>query len=119
MSEALLLLLTKLAKHSEKGTTGRRDKADTALRQNMRQLIDDWDGAAALPEESYWQTLEQLIAEPATDAPETSLRVVAHQRVSLLRIRDGEEVPCETLDRCLVVSRYLLERAGDWLGEGV
>ena len=52
----------------------------------------------------------------ATDAPETSLRVVAHQRVSLLRIRDGEEVPCETLDRCLVVSRYLLERAVDWLG---
>jgi hypothetical protein len=72
MSEALLLLLTKLAKHSEKGTTGRRDKADTALRQNMRQLIDDWDGAAALPEESYWQTLEQLIAEPGTDAPASS-----------------------------------------------
>ena len=72
MSEALLLLLTKLAKHSEKGSTQRRDKADTALRQNMRQLIDDWDGAAALPEESYWQTLEQLIAEPATDAPASS-----------------------------------------------
>ena len=72
MSEALLLLLTKLAKHSEKGTSGRREKADTALRQNMRQLIDDWDGAAALPEESYWQTLEQLIAEPATDAPASS-----------------------------------------------
>ena len=52
----------------------------------------------------------------ATDAPETSLRVIAHQRVSLSRIRDGEEVPCETLDRCLVVSRYLLERAVDWLG---
>ena len=52
----------------------------------------------------------------ATDAPETSLRVVAHQRVSLLRIRDGEEVPCETLDRCLLVSRDLLTRAGDWLG---
>jgi hypothetical protein len=72
MSEALLLLLTKLAKHSEKGSTGRREKADTALRENMRQLIDDWDGAAALPEESYWQTLEQLIAEPATDAPASS-----------------------------------------------
>ena len=50
-----------------------------------------------------------------TDAPETSLRIVAPQRVSLLRIRDGEEVPCETLDRCLVVSRALLSRAGDWL----
>ncbi len=72
MSEALLLLLTKLAKHSEKGTPNRRDKADTALRENMRQLIDDWDGAATLPEESYWQTLEQLIAEPATDAPASS-----------------------------------------------
>ena len=72
MSEALLLLLTKLAKHSEKGSINRRDKADTALRENMRQLIDDWDGAAALPEESYWQTLEQLIAEPANDAPASS-----------------------------------------------
>ena len=72
MSEALLLLLTKLAKHSEKGSSGRREKADSALRENMRQLIDDWDGAAALPEESYWQTLEQLIAEPGTDAPASS-----------------------------------------------
>lgn len=72
MSEALLLLLTKLAKHSEKGSPNRREKADTALRENMRQLISDWDGAAALPEESYWQTLEQLIAEPSTDAPASS-----------------------------------------------
>ncbi len=72
MSEALLLLLTKLAKHSEKGSAGRREKADTALRENMRQLINDWDGAAALPEESYWQTLEQLIAEPDTHAPASS-----------------------------------------------
>jgi hypothetical protein len=52
----------------------------------------------------------------ATDAPERSLRVVAHQRVSLVRIRNGEEVPCETLERCLGVSRYLLEQAPDWLG---
>ena len=48
--------------------------------------------------------------------PRRSLRVVAHQRVSLLRIRDGEEVPCETLDRCLSVSRYLLEKAPGWTG---
>jgi hypothetical protein len=25
-------------------------------------------------------------------------------------------VSCEVLDRCLDVSRYLLEQAGDWLG---
>lgn len=51
----------------------------------------------------------------ATDSSERSLRVVAHQRVSLVRIRNGEEVPCEVLDRCLAVSRYLLEHAADWM----
>lgn len=51
----------------------------------------------------------------ATDAPERSLRVVAHQQVSLVRMRRGEEVPCATLDRCLAVGRYLLEQAPDWL----
>ena len=29
---------------------------------------------------------------------------------------DGDAVSCEVLDRCLDVSRYLLECAGDWLG---
>jgi hypothetical protein len=52
----------------------------------------------------------------ATDAPERSLRIVAHQRVSLLRIRDGDAVPCELLERCLAVSRYLLDQAPDWIG---
>ena len=51
-----------------------------------------------------------------TDAPERSLRIVAHQSVSLLNIRDGDAVSCEVLDRCLEVSRYLLNEAGDWLG---
>jgi hypothetical protein len=51
----------------------------------------------------------------ATDAPERSLRIIAHQSVSLLHIRDGDAVSCEVLDRCLDVSRYLLEQATDWL----
>ena len=46
-----------------------------------------------------------------------ALRVVAHQQVSLLRIRDGDAVSCELLDRCLAVSRYLLDRADGWLDE--
>jgi hypothetical protein len=53
----------------------------------------------------------------ATDAPERTLRIVAHQQVSLVRIRSGEEVPCEMLDRCLGVSRYLLDRAPEWLDQ--
>jgi len=68
MSEALLLLLAKLAKHAGEGTAARKQKADAALRDNVRQLIDDWDHAAELPEESYWQTLEKLIGEPAREA---------------------------------------------------
>jgi hypothetical protein len=51
----------------------------------------------------------------ATDAPERSLRIVAHQRVSLLHIRDGDAVSCDVLEQCLAVSRYLLEGAPDWL----
>jgi len=35
----------------------------------------------------------------------------------LLHIRDGDAVTCELLDRCLAVSRYLLERSADWLDE--
>jgi hypothetical protein len=51
----------------------------------------------------------------ATDAPETSLRVVAHQRLSLLRLREGDAVSCELLDRCLAVSRHLLAQADGWI----
>jgi hypothetical protein len=49
------------------------------------------------------------------EAPERSLRVIAHQRVSLLHIRDGDAVSCELLDRSLAVSRYLLAQAEDWM----
>ncbi len=54
----------------------------------------------------------------ATDAPQRSLTVLAHQQVSLARVLAGEELLCEILDRCLGVSEYLLERAPGWLGEG-
>ena len=53
----------------------------------------------------------------ATDAPERSLTILARQQVSLARVLGGEELLCEVLDRCLNVSRYLLERAPAWLGD--
>ena len=52
-----------------------------------------------------------------TDAPERSLTIVARQRVSLARVLQGEELLCETLERCLAVSRYLLEQAPAWLSQ--
>ena len=51
-----------------------------------------------------------------TDAPERSLTIVARLEVSLTRVLEGEELLCDTLDRCLAVSRYLLEHAPRWLG---
>ena len=53
----------------------------------------------------------------ATDAPERRLTILARQQVSLAKLLAGEELLCEVLDRCLAVSRYILERADGWLGE--
>ncbi|MGH9067086.1 MAG: hypothetical protein ACRD0J_06315 [Acidimicrobiales bacterium] len=51
----------------------------------------------------------------ATDAPERRLSVVAHQQVSLAKVLSGEELLCETFDRSLAVSRFLLDAAPGWL----
>jgi hypothetical protein len=53
----------------------------------------------------------------ATDAAERRLTVVAHQQVSLARILAGEELLCEVFDKCLAVSRFLLDAAPVWLGD--
>ena len=52
-----------------------------------------------------------------TDAPERAVNVVAKVEVSLARVFMGQEQLCEVLDRCLEVSRFLLERAPAWLGD--
>ncbi|HEX3622237.1 MAG TPA: hypothetical protein VHT97_07985, partial [Acidimicrobiales bacterium] len=49
-----------------------------------------------------------------TDAPERSLTIVARQQVSLAKVLAGEELLCDLLDRCLAVSRFLLEAAPAW-----
>ena len=50
-----------------------------------------------------------------TDAPERAVSVVATVDVSLARVFSGQEQLCDVLDRCLDVSRFLLERAPAWL----
>ena len=52
-----------------------------------------------------------------TDAPERSVTIIARHQVSLSRILAGEELLCEVFDRCLAVSRFLLDHADSWLGE--
>jgi hypothetical protein len=53
----------------------------------------------------------------ATDAAERRVTVVARQAVSLARILAGEELLCDTFDRALAVSQFLLDAAPGWLGE--
>ncbi|MHB1533398.1 MAG: hypothetical protein ACYC1D_02070 [Acidimicrobiales bacterium] len=53
----------------------------------------------------------------ATDAAERRVTIVARRQVSLARILSGEELLCDTFDRALAVSEYLLRGAPAWLGE--
>ena len=52
-----------------------------------------------------------------TDPPTRRLLIVAKQQVSLAHILAGEELLCETFDRTLAVSRFLLAKTPGWLGE--
>jgi hypothetical protein len=52
-----------------------------------------------------------------TDASERTLGVVARIPLSLASMFTAEDQLCDVLDRCLAVSRYLLERAPEWLDE--
>ncbi|HET9692063.1 MAG TPA: hypothetical protein VFP61_13005 [Acidimicrobiales bacterium] len=54
----------------------------------------------------------------ATDAAERRITIVARQQISLAGIIAGDELVCDTLERALAVSRYLLERAPAWLTGG-
>ena len=52
-----------------------------------------------------------------TDPPVRRLSIVAKRGISLAHVLAGEELLCETFDRALSVSRFLLERAPAWLGQ--
>jgi len=51
----------------------------------------------------------------ATDAPERRITIIARQQVSLARVLNGEELLCDVFERCLAVSKFLLDGADDWL----
>jgi hypothetical protein len=53
----------------------------------------------------------------ATDPSERRLTITARLSVSLSKVFGGEDLLCDTLERCMTVSRYLLDRAPAWLGD--
>ena len=54
-----------------------------------------------------------------TDAPERTLTIVARIEVSLASVFTGQELLCDTFDRCLHVSEYLLNHSPAWLGDAL
>lgn len=52
-----------------------------------------------------------------TDPSERSLSAVARIDVSLSQVYVGQEMLCDTLERCLDVSRFLLDSAPSWLDD--
>ena len=53
----------------------------------------------------------------ATDPAERRVTIVAKRSVSLARILAGEELLCDTFDRALAVSEFLLQHAPAWLSQ--
>ena len=53
----------------------------------------------------------------ATDPVERRLTITSKLTVSLAKVLAGEDLLCDTLERCMTVSRYLLDRAPAWLGD--
>jgi hypothetical protein len=53
--------------------------------------------------------------QSVTDPSERTLTVVARVPVSLSQVYMGEEMLCDALERCLEVSRFLLDGAPSWL----
>jgi hypothetical protein len=51
-----------------------------------------------------------------TDGPVRRLSIVARREVSLARVLAGEELLCETFDRALGVTKFLLDASPSWLG---
>ena len=53
--------------------------------------------------------------QSVTDPSERTLTVVARVPVSLSQVYMGEEMLCDALERCLEVSRFLLDGAPSWM----
>ena len=64
ISKTLLRLLVKLANHSKRGAPSARSAADSAFREHVRDMIDNWTAPNATPED-YGRVLDRLTSPAA------------------------------------------------------
>ena len=55
--------------------------------------------------------------EPPAPVQPPTLAIVARREVSLARVLAGEELLCDTFDRALAVTKFLLDASPSWLGQ--
>lgn len=81
ISTSLTRLLTKLAGHAESGPEAIRNQADTALRENVEELIEDWKLDDPNPDQ-YTGVLDAMAqASPIFDRSEVGPRLAGPERI--------------------------------------
>lgn len=68
ISNSMTRLLTKLAVHAESGAARVRDQADTALRDNVKELVEDWELADPNPD-AYTLMLDDMAQSSPVFSP--------------------------------------------------
>ena len=66
VSDPLVRMLSKLARHAEQGPVEARPQADEALREQVREILRGWTLADPNPD-AYGQALHKMVAAPAPD----------------------------------------------------
>lgn len=71
ISNSMARLLTKLAAHAEGGAARVRDQADTALRDNVKELLEDWELSDPNPD-SYTLVLDSMARSAPVFSPSST-----------------------------------------------
>jgi hypothetical protein len=106
ISQGLLRLLSKLARHAEEGGDYAKGLADWALRENVRHLIAGWDDDVPEPgSAAYWETLGELVrrrgsvTQPAAPAhpvePERVVQMALEMGLLSIAVREAVDTLIE------------------------
>lgn len=109
ISHALVRMLSKFAAHAEAGTPEARPRADAALRQQVRQLLDGWSLTDPNPGE-YGAALQRMAkAAPLFAAPPDEAYPTEPDRIAAMGLElDSDAVPVlEAVDRMVTEGRVL------------
>ena len=109
ISHALVRMLSKFAAHAEAGTPEARPRADAALRQQVRQLLDGWSLTDPNPG-AYGIALQRMAkAAPLFAVPPEEVYPTEPDRIAAMGLEiDSHAVPVlDAVDRMLTEGRVL------------